>query len=524
MEDSQGTNSKAGDSIASRFGEPISTTGPALRSTLLRNTLANGLNYAVAVLSAIVLTPLVIRGFGAAVYGVWILINQLTAYAGVLDVGVQPAVSKRIAEAQSDRDRDALRDFLASALWLHGTAAATTLLLALALAVVFPSWFKLESVAPGEARLALIAVGLTTALGFPSGVFSAVLKGKLRFDLVSWIGIAGQVTRVVGLGFVLHWRVGVLGLALSGLLSGAVTLAGGLFAARRVLGPRCLGHGHRSWSHIRSIGRFGGFTLLSMTGAYLSYSTDAAVIGATLTVADVAHFGLAMNVLIILSGLVGAFSGTLMPVAAQLETGGRRGDTQNTYLVSTRVCLTLTLPAVLAFLMAGPELLSLWVGREFGTAAGTILQVLSIAHLTVIVNGPGFHMGIGIGLNRPVALLSLGEGILNLALSCVLAKRFGVIGVAVGTLIPSILSHGIAMPALVRSHLEISARRFLGQAIVPAAWPLGPAALVGIAWWGIARPAGELGRIVWAAAVVLTYGVIAAISLFGGRRRLGRSP
>jgi O-antigen/teichoic acid export membrane protein len=510
-------SASAADAPSNEFQASVARLNP--RSTLIRNTLANGLNYAVVVLSALILTPLVIKGFGTAVYGVWILINQLTGYAGLLDVGIQPAVSKRVAEARADGNRDALRNFLASAFWLNGSVAAATFLLGLVFSLVFPGWFRLEGVTPADARLAVIIVGLTTAFGFPGGVFSAVLKGELRFDLVSWIGIIGQAFRVVGLALALHFHGGVVGLALSGLLAAGVTLVGGAVFARRVLGPRYLRHARSSWSDIRGITHFGIFTLLSTAGWYLSYATDAAIIGALLTVADVAHFGLAVNVLVILSGIVGAFSGTLMPVAAQLETGGRRSDTQNTYLVSTRICLTLMIPAVAVLLLAGPDLLVVWVGRDFGSAAGPILQVLSIAHFAVIVNGPGFHMGVGMGLNRPIALLSLGEGLFNVALSYVLAKRMGVIGVAIGTLIPSVLAHGIALPAMVRSHLGISRRRFLRGAVAPAAWPLGPAALIGAAWWWLLRPVPGAGMIVLAAVVGTTYALCAAASFHVNRRR-----
>lgn len=484
-----------------------------VRRILVRNSIANGLNYAGVVLSALILTPLIIRGFGTAVYGIWILVNQLTGYAGLLDLGVQPAVSKRVAEARARGSRGELRDFLASAFCLGGGVAVITLILGVAFSLVFPGWFHLTSIDASDARLAMAIVTVTTAVGFPNGVLSAVMKGELRFDLVSWINIVAQVVRVIGLLAALHFHGGVVGLAVAGLLSSLVAVVVGVAAVRRLLGPAYLRGAHPSWADVRSIGRFGFFTLLGTAGWYLSYATDAAMIGANLTVADVGHFGLAMNVVVIVSGVVGAFSGNLMPLAAELESGGRHADTQRTYLWSTRICATLTVPAVLVFLVAGPDLLSLWVGPDFGLAAGAILQILAIAHFAVIVDGPGLHMGVGVGLNRRFAWLLLGEGVSNIALSYVLVKRMGVLGVAIGTLVPSLLFHALVLPLVMRRRLGISTGRYLARAVVPALWPLGPTVLVGLALRPLLHPAGGIRTVAWATAMALTYCLIGALAL-----------
>jgi len=221
---------------------------------------------------------------------------------------------------------------------------------------------------------------------------------------------------------------------------------------------------------------------------------------------------------VIVSGVVGAFSGNLMPLAAELETGGRPAETQNTYLWSTRICATLTAPAVLVFLLAGPDLLALWVGPDFGLAAGAILQILAVAHFAVIVDGPGLHMGVGVGLNRTFASLLLGEGVLNIALSYLLVRRMGVLGVAIGTLVPSLVFHAVVLPLVMRRRLGISTGRYLSRAVAPALWPLGPTVLVGLAIYPLLRPMAGPRTVVWAVAMAVTYGLVALIALRRGIR------
>src|SRR5271163_1277756 len=83
-----------------------------------------------SVVIALLLTPMVLHGIGTAGYGAWLLIVQLTGYAGLLDLGMQPAVAKAVAEFQGTGDMVRLRRVV-------GSALAFNLLLAVCAIVIF---------------------------------------------------------------------------------------------------------------------------------------------------------------------------------------------------------------------------------------------------------------------------------------------------------------------------------------------------------------------------------------------------
>jgi O-antigen/teichoic acid export membrane protein len=62
--------------------------------------------------------------------------------------------------------------------------------------------------------------------------------------------------------------------------------------------------------------------------------------------------------------------------------------------------------------------------------------VLSIGNLFAALNGAANQVMLVLNRYRLVSLLSLGEAITNVVLSVVLAKRVGIVGVALGTTIP----------------------------------------------------------------------------------------
>ena len=203
-----------------------------MRRALFRNTAAGWANNLVSVGSALAVTPMVIDRVGAPAYGVWVLVTQFSGYAGLLDLGVQPAIIKHVAGPRARGDRDGLRAIFSSALVLHSCIACLVLAALGAFSFFFERFFNLGGVDPAEVRHALIIAAVSAAVGFPASVFVAGLRGCMRVDLVHWLGIAANLSRVVGVLLALETGAGIVGLAWAGLAANLIGLTGGFFLLR----------------------------------------------------------------------------------------------------------------------------------------------------------------------------------------------------------------------------------------------------------------------------------------------------
>ena len=67
--------------------------------------------------------------------------------------------------------------------------------------------------------------------------------------------------------------------------------------------------------------------------------------------------------------------------------------------------------------------------------------MLALAGIVLVGQGPLGNILMGTGRHRLVAYVSLGEAVSNLALSVVLVRRFGMLGVAIGTAIPMFVAN-----------------------------------------------------------------------------------
>jgi len=123
-------------------------------------------------------------------------------------------------------------------------------------------------------------------------------------------------------------------------------------------------------------------------------------------------------------------------------------------------------------LLAHP-LVYAWVGRRNPDtlASAPVIQILAVVVALRVGNATGTTLLKGAGRVRYVAGVNIVTGLVNLLLSALLVKPFGLIGVAAGTLIPVALSSiFVLFPASCR-RVEVPVLEALRFAVWPAFWP-----------------------------------------------------
>jgi hypothetical protein len=86
--------------------------------------------------------------------------------------------------------------------------------------------------------------------------------------------------------------------------------------------------------------------------------------------------------------------------------------------------------------------------------------------LAMMVNAAAIPVALGLGRHRRTAFLTFCEGTANIILSCFLVTRLGVRGVALGTLFPALIVHGLLYPRFMCSALNLSGSRFLRETVM----------------------------------------------------------
>jgi O-antigen/teichoic acid export membrane protein len=168
-------------------------------------------------------------------------------------------------------------------------------------------------------------------------------------------------------------------------------------------------------------------------------------------------------------------SEALFPIVVDCDAAQRAARLRMVFVQGTRLSLATVIPIAGGLAMLAQPLLAAWIGGGFVETA-TILQILAIVVIVRVGSSTSSVILKGAGLHRRLAALVSVMAIVNVALSIALVQPLGLVGIAVGTLVPvTAISLFGYIPAACK-RVGISVPRMIYEGVWPAAWPAAAAA------------------------------------------------
>lgn len=427
------------------------------RARHLANVLVGQANTIIAMSGSLIVTPAVLHALGDARYGGWLLINSFIGYMRFLDLGATNGTVKFAAGAYERDDKDDLAAALNTSCAIFATVGAVAMLATLALVGILPHVYP--SIATDQMGVILMLGGaMTIEMCFRP--FVATLRMRSLYYLYDAIEIGTYTTFKFALVIYLAHtgRLSYRTLAFLTLAETLVRLVIVLVAAM-IVSPaaRRINPLRARRNMIRKIAGIGAAISIIMIADVVRFQLDAGVIGffEPERPESIAIFGLGARLASIANAVIGVIAGVLVPRFSGLfETGDRQGEMKLLQRANQLTGLACALVLVnLAVL--GPHFLELWLEKPWAPISGHVLLVLLPAYYVSLLALPSRVLLLGRGKLQGLTLLVVGEAAVNFALSCVLVRPFGVIGVAVGTAVPLALFQGVFYPALLRKEIGV---------------------------------------------------------------------
>jgi O-antigen/teichoic acid export membrane protein len=415
----------------------------------------------------IVLMPFTVRHLGASEYGLWMLIASLTYYFQLLDLGYGNGLVRHVTDADARGDVDGVNRILSTFVVVYAAlgllACAGTLALMFWAVPRFPN-LSAQDVRRGQMLLAIM--GLRVAVGFPMTVFGAATTARQRFALNNMVAITAALANGALTYAVLASGHGLLTLVASTTALALVSYAGYAWTARRAFPELRIRPSSFSRALVRDVTTFSVYLFIIDIAIQIGFNLDNVVIGAALGTSAVAVYAVTLRLADYQRQLCNQFNGFLFPIVVRFGAAGRADALKETLIEGTRIALVLVTGVTICVIGFGRPLLMHWMGPEF--EAGVVpLYVLAIAGVVLVGQGPLGNILLGTGRHRLVAFVSLGEAIANLILSVLMVRRFGMLGVAVGTALPVVFANlFILLPAACRQ-VSVPVAAFL-RLVLPA--------------------------------------------------------
>ena len=393
-------------------------------------------NFAIitGILCSIFLTPLLISYLGTEAYGLYAAAGSIMAYLFVLNLGTGFAVPKYVAERWARRDIDGLRRLVSSFFFAF---LALALILILVGGLCLPYVHHLFKTSPGLVRVAEVVVFLTVtnfAIVLPCGVLGGLLYGIQKVHINYWLDTLFHILNLLAAYVVVRLGYGLVGVTLGTLGARAVVTLLLIHFVRQ----RCPAVSVRlRWVDGKLLKDLltPAFHYLAINvSTLLIFSTDNLVISSLAGVSAVTAFSVASKLCRLPQGLIFSLGRVLFPHISELDALNNVARLRMVHTQLTKYSLLMALAIFTITAAFGKKVIELWVGPENFAGLPVLLTFCVLIPVNTVVQS-SLVVLMGMARHSRLSWLLMVEGLVNVALSVVLLRFIGVLGVALGTLI-----------------------------------------------------------------------------------------
>lgn len=457
---------------------------------------------------ALVMTPVLARGLGPERFGVWALVGGLAIYSDFLQLGLVTAGVKHVAESLEDAKQ--LRRVLSTLLTLLSAIAVLALVIGSIFTVFFTHLFH---VAPGLERQATILMLLTAvvaSLSLFGDTYVAVLAALQRYDLLNATLLLLSVLQAAAWGAAIATGGGLVALGLGSLAATCVFLVLRRTIAQRFLGAIRVSRHLFDGKLARGLTSLSGWLAIGRGSALIIFEIDAIVVGVVAGVRAAGIFVVGQKLGTAVDKLTRPVATGFFPHGVQLAARGDHEGLRRSLIAGTRISLAVAVPFALGLVLFARAGVRAWAGAPYA-GASLVVVYLALAQVNLAFCRTWFMILTSSGRVRGAAVISAVEATLNLGLSIALGLRMGLTGVALATLIASVVVRiGVFVPYTARA-LGLSLRLLVLPVLRAHLAPVVAASLVGIAIRAADLP-DTAAFLVGGGAVVLVYTAVFAVS------------
>ena len=432
---------------------------------IIKGSASNLVRVALSMLLAFVLPRLLVHRLSPAEYSAWVLILQIGAYIYLLDLGLQTAVGKLVAEYHAVGDRFASSRTLSSSVSILCASAALGAVTVALVSWQVPRLFRqMPAELIGDVRGGIVLIGMSAVFALPFGAFLAAFTGLQSYGFPTALATGSRILTTAGLAILLLLHGTLIQMVWLMALFNIATAIGQFLGWRRYA-KEFVGFSLRlvNYESVYRLFKYGS-ALSIWTFANLFVSGLDMVIVGHYDFGNTGYYGIASSASNFMLLVVSSLFSPILPAVSSLQSGRTPEQLGDIVIKATRYCVLLLCLIGLPLLVAPYLLLKLWVGQDYAIRSALFLQVLVLGNVIRQLANPYALVLLATGQQHLATVAAVAEALVNLGLSIYLVQRFGAIGVAIGTLVGAFVSVGLHLTVsmkLTRSMISMSRRRFV---------------------------------------------------------------
>ena len=421
---------------------------------LFQGSVTRTINTITSIIIAFFMFPFLVHNLGDKTYGLLVLVMAFVDYYNLLRLGFSSAVVRYISRAVGLNDNKEKSEVVSTAFFIY--LIISFLMLIFTGVLYFSAGALVKN--PQNIQLfqiLILILGFKTAMAPPLSVYAAIINAHLQFKIIEYVNIIELIVKSALTVYFVTKGYGLIAIAIIYLCTRFARSTFFIFYNKKHY--RQIKIKLSLWkNHIfKKLLPYSIYTFIAQLADTLKFKVDALVISIYLGLTLVTHYSIASRLISYYSLFILTAIGVFQNYFSQEEGKGNFQSIRENFFFATKISCYLSVFIGTSIIIYGKPFIQRWMGTDY-LDAYNLLIVLSIASIINLAQFPTALVLYGISKNKFYALISLIEGLFNLGISLLLVKKFGMLGVALGTAIPMILIKLFIQPLYITKVLEIN--------------------------------------------------------------------
>ena len=383
-------------------------------------------------LLAFAATPYIVKGLGNDGYGIRGLVSSITGYFALLDLGLNGAVTKYLAEYRAKNDSKQITELLGTTLTTFTALGVVGGLVIFLLA----EWFTkhLFTIPPSYYREAVWAFRLT-GFGFFLSMLtwwgSSIAPGLQRFDVFNGISIGFGTLTTLGMVAAVMLGYGLIGVVIANLIANAAAAAAYWVSSRRLM-PEIPIRFSFDREMFRRTFMFGIYMVAFRVFALLFSQLDSVMIGAWVGTAALTFYIVPQQVAQVVHGINGKMMQIIFPMASEFSAKGDKEKMDRLFVRGFNLSVVIGLAVAVPLAVVGGPLLRYWVSPEMAQNSTLVLDLLLVTFFLGGLTAMPANILSGVDSPQYITIGAIVSGVFGVIFYFLLIKPFGIAGVAAG--------------------------------------------------------------------------------------------
>jgi O-antigen/teichoic acid export membrane protein len=403
------------------------------------NALTNYGRFAIAIIVFFLLTPFIIDKLGPDDFGLWSLIFSVIGFLGQLDLGFGTAVVKYVAECKGAGDVERRNQLLSTLAIVYFALAVIAAAGVVALSLFFDRIFAIPADQQDKAlRVLWIIATRAVVLNLPLSLFKGILFGEQKIHLLNLVQAVSTILYGLAAWFILDHGFGLITLAWVNLGAMVIEHIAYVFLAYIYVRDLKISFSMVRGEFLKEAFSFSLFTFIVSVSALILLRTDPIIVKLFLPLSAVAVYAVALKISEYSHLLTKQFINVLSPLVAELKGSGEDEKIRFLLVNVTKFALVPAAVLTVAGYALGREAIVFWVGPKF-SGSWPVLALLMTAMMLAVPQMVASNVLTMTGHHKFTAYAAIASMFINIGLSLALVRPLNLVGVALGTLVATVI-------------------------------------------------------------------------------------